>query len=239
MTAIKLVAISSALCITLSARAQGTFENLDFESANPISAGNPEVPSAVTFASALPGWSGSLGGAPATQALLNNYDLGAASIDIFGPGWNSTGPGIIDGNYTVYLQAGAGPGGDGSYNASLYQNGTIPVNAASLQFKAWSQYTPAYFALSFAGNSLAYSILSSGTSPSGQSYYIYGANLASYAGQTGQLEFTAIDNNPPGNIEFDDISFSTQSVPEPSPFLLTGFGGTLFALHRRFAPKRK
>jgi len=68
--------------------------------------------------------------------------------------------------------------------------------------------------------------------------YVYGVNIAQYAGQTGQLEFTALDNNPPGQIELDDINFSTQTVPEPSPLALTGVGTLAFALYRRFAPKR-
>jgi hypothetical protein len=65
---------------------------------------------------------------------------------------------------------------------------------------------------------------------------VYGANIAPYAGQTGQLEFTATFYNW---VELDDISFSTTAIPEPSPLALTGVGGLLFALYRRFAPKRQ
>ena len=37
----------------------------------------------------------------------------------------------------------------------------------------------------------------------------------------------------------DDISFSPTSViPEPEPLALMSIGGLLFALYRRFAPKR-
>jgi hypothetical protein len=41
------------------------------------------------------------------------------------------------------------------------------------------------------------------------------------------------------NWTLDDISFSTTSIPEASPLVLTGVGGLLFALYRRFAPKRQ
>jgi len=80
-------------------------------------------------------------------------------------------------------------------------------------------------------------MLSSGTAPSGQPYDVFGVNIAPYAGQTGQLQFTALDNNPPGNIELDDITFPTQPIPEPSPLALTGVGALLFALYRRLAAK--
>ena len=41
-----------------------------------------------------------------------------------------------------------------------------------------------------------------------------------------------------GNYSIDDITFSTHAVPEPTPLALTGVGALLFALYRRFAPKR-
>jgi len=220
---------------TLSAHAQGTFQNLNFEQANPVSAGDPDNPNAVTPASALPGWSGSIDGTPVTEVLFNDITIGAASIDILGPGWNFNNPGIIDGNYTVFLQTFISSEGE----VSLSQNGTVPANAESLQFSAWSQYSPANLSVSFAGNNLSLVALSAGTSASGQPYTVYGASLAPYAGQTGQLDFTAFAATQPGQIELDDISFSTQAVPEPSPFVLSGIGGLLFALYRRFAPKLK
>ena len=80
--------------------------------------------------------------------------------------------------------------------------------------------------------------ISSGESPSGQPYTVYGVNVTPYEGQSGQLEFTAFGGNAPSQIELDDISFSTQAVPEPNPLALTGVGALLFALYRRFAPKR-
>jgi hypothetical protein len=224
-----LVALFSA-----SVLAQGTFQNLDFESANPVSAGNPFDPSQITFASAFPGWSGSIGGNVPSTSELNNYSLGAAEINIFGPGWSGTQPGIIDGSYTAFLQAFF----PGQGNVSLYQNGTVPVNAESLQFSAWALTSTGGFSVSFAGNSLAPVLLSSEESASGQPFNVYAVNIAPYAGQTGQLEFTAFANTQTSQIELDDITFSTQTVPEPGTFVLTGIGGFLFALYRRFARKR-
>jgi hypothetical protein len=223
-----------SLFFVLSDFAQGTFENLNFEQANltPIPAGQfgGEVP----ISSALPGWSGSIGGVSATEVLQNNTTLGQASIDILGPSWNS-GPGIIDGNYSVYLQSGGTPGNSTTpANVSLWENGTIPANANSLEFSAWNQSpATAIFTVSFAGNSLSPVLLSSAQSPSGQPYNVYGVNLSSYAGQTGELEFTSVFNqNGSSWTELDDISFSTTAVPEPNSILLTGIGGLVFAWYR-------
>jgi hypothetical protein len=228
----------ATLLAAIPAQAQGTFQNLNFESANltPIPSGQDggEVP----ISSALPGWSGDIGDTPVTQVLQNNYTLGQAGIDIFGPNWNSADPGIIDGNYTVFLQAGQAPGGIATDNASLWQDGTIPANTESLVLKAWSFRPNAPFSVSFNGNVLSPFALSTGQSASGQNYTLYGYNIAAYAGQTGQLELTAPFGTTPSWVEFDDISFSTQTVPEPSPLALTGVGALLFALCRRFAPKR-
>ena len=230
----KLFALCSASFITvLSAHCQIAFQNLNFESAN---LSNPSGQfNDVPFPSALPGWHGSVGGVPLTQVWANIYTAGAANIDIFGPGLGSVypfqriDPGIIDGSYTVFLQA----FDTGQGNVSLWQNGTIPGNAASLQFSAWQMPTANQaFSVSFAGNSLSPVALSYGQSPSGQPYTVYGVNIAPYAGDTGQLEFTALAGNGESGIEFDDITFSQNAVPEPSTLALIVMGGAALAARR-------
>jgi hypothetical protein len=212
--------------VAVSAQAQSTFQNLNFESAN---LSNPsgqfnEIP----IANALPGWSGSIGGVPVTQVWANDYSLGQASIDIFGPTWNAINPGIIDGNYTVFLQSGGSPVTEGLLvNTSLWQSGTIPADAQSLQFKAWSFQSGGSLSVSFAGNSLSPVVLSSGESPSGQPYNVYGADITPYAGQTGQIDFTSIIQGL-NWMELDDITFSTTAVPEPSTLALIVTGGMAF-----------
>jgi hypothetical protein len=138
----------------------------------------------------------------------------------------------------VGLQAGLANNGSGPQlvGASLSQDGTIPANTESLEFDAENFEGTTPLSVSFAGDNLTLFVLSFAVSPSGQPYNVYGANIAPYAGQTGQLEFTATFDNW---IELDDISFSTTSIPEASPLALTGIGGLLFALYRRFAPKRQ
>ena len=156
------------------ANAQGTFQNLNFESAN-LSPETPgPFPNYVPIGSALPDWTGYIGTVQQTQVEYNATTLGTASIDILGPDWtgslaaSESGYGIIDGNYTVVIQSGEYEPQQFGWNTSIVQNGTIPRNAQSLQFEASADT----FALSvsFAGNNLTLSAVSSGQAPSGQFY---------------------------------------------------------------------
>ena len=211
----------------LTALAQGSFQNLDFESAN---LSNPSgMYNEVPIANALPGWNGSIGGVPVSHVWADGDSAGTATIDVLGPGWNTVNPGIIDGNYTVYLQA----FNTGQGNVSLWQTGTIPANAESLQFSAW-QFPSANqaFSVSFAGNSLSPVLLSSGQNPSGQTYDVYGVNIAPYAGQTGQIEFTSLAGNGEAGLELDDITFSQNAIPEPGTLALFVMGGLAFGVRR-------
>jgi len=223
--------MSGVLLTTVSARSQSSFENLNFESANPVPIVGGEYPDEVTPGSALPRWSGSIGGVPVTAVIQNGYSLGAASIDIFGPGYNDVDPGIIDGNYTVLLQAGGSSPLTEGGNASLSQNGTIPANAMSLEFEAWSMIPNATLSVSFAGNSLSPVGLSSGVSPSGQGYELYGVDISAFAGQSGQLQFTDVYSSQGLNgIELDDINFSPNTIPEPGTLALLVVGGLTFGV---------
>ncbi len=221
----------------VSAQAQGTFQNLNFESANVPPSGPELYGTFVPIASALPDWTAYLGGNQLTQVGYNSPTIGTATISLFGPTWNSSDPalpgiGIIDGNYSVVLQSGGVPNGQGGENASIEQNGTVPSAAESLEFKA---IAVGPFSVSFAGIALDPIALSTGPGPGGVPYTLYGASISAWAGQTGELEFTAdLDPNEP-YLVLDDIAFSTQVVPEPSPLALTGIGALVFALYRRFA----
>ena len=178
----------------------------------------------------MPGWTGFLGSVQQTQVLQNNYDLGSATINILGPSWSVPYPGIIDGNYTVMLQAGAGP--DGLVDASIAQNGTVPALAQSLQFNIAEVLGGVGFSVSFAGNSLSPVLLSTAVAPGGQSYNVYGVDISPYAGQTGQLEFTSIANGRDSSLLLDDITFSATAVPEPGTLALMLMGGMALAARR-------
>jgi hypothetical protein len=213
-------------------QAQGTFQNLDFESANlsPIPAGQygGEVPISL----ALPGWTGYLGTTQVTQVLQNDLTLGDASIDIFGP--YSPAGAILQGQYTVILQPGVEPGSGPlgpQVSASISQTGSVPADALSLEFEAQIDMP---FSISLGAQDLSLSVL--GTGPN---YTLYGAGIpASDAGQDETLTISALaaDNN--GGDSFDAFVFSPAAVPEPSPMILAGVGSFLFVLQRRFAVNR-
>jgi hypothetical protein len=218
----------------LSAQAQGTFQNLDFEEADivPI-VGNPLYPYAVTVANALPGWTVDYGAVQQTQILYNNPSLGTTAVTLFASGYPGPVASIIDGNFSVALQSGLLNGMPAP--ASISQTGQIPSGTQSLLFDSvsggFSSEQPPEVLI---GNDLLTLFpVGSGQGVS-TSYTIYGANISAWAGQSEQLTFSA----PAGAFIIDDISFSpTAVIPEPSPLALTGIAGLLFALYRRFAPK--
>jgi hypothetical protein len=226
--------------VVFSGLTQTNFQNLNFESANLASTPRP-YPNLVPIASALHGWNAYVGAVQQTQVQQDAYGTGGASVDVFGPSYSAAGPtfsggfqpGVIDGKYSVLLQAGLLNDGITPENVSIEQAGTVPQGAESLQFKAWqTAQTP--FTVAFDGNTLSPVVLGSGAN-----YTLYGVNIAPYAGQTGPLEFTS-DFVTPGApwLGLDDISFSTSSVPEPSPAVLASIGGLLFALLQRIVRRR-
>jgi hypothetical protein len=225
-TAESIAAFSAILLAALSAQAQ-SFQNLDFEEANPVVIqGNAYYPYAVTPASALPGWTAYIGSTTVSFVLLNDVSLEAASIDLLSAD-DPNGPDAIDGNYSAYLQPGTSLQGTGSYTASIVQTGLIPANAESLTFAAWQPMYATPFTVSFAGFTLTPVVLSTAVDPSGLTYDVYGVNIAPYAGETGQLEFTVYPNNY-NSLLLDDIQFSSAALsPEPSPVALSAVGGLL------------
>jgi hypothetical protein len=234
----KLIAKSAIILLAaLSAQAQGTFQDLNFEQANPVAVGNPYPAYYVTAASALPGWTVYIGTVQQTDVLQNFSTTGAVAVEIFGPNLPATSsqPGSLDGNYSAFLEGGFGNPSGTLYSASIAQTGMVPVGSQSMQFEVW-QSLPYNSAVSFNGNNLTPVVL--GTTAT---YTIYGVDMAPYAGQTGQLEFTSTAPIGPGLTQFgvDDIAFSTNSVvPEPNILVLSAIGGLLFGVRKWFARRR-
>src|SRR5258705_6340372 len=102
-----LLAISTLAILLCPASGQGTFQNLDFESATLIPIpGDPY--GSVQFAPAFPGWTGYIGTNQQGAALYNKVYLDSSGISIIDQGWSHllTSGGVIDGNFTAVLQAG-------------------------------------------------------------------------------------------------------------------------------------
>lgn len=189
--------------------AQG-FANLDFEQANLSSYGEGSVPAS----DAIPGWTAYLGGVVMTNVY---YDTGFAEIGVNVQG-ATNGFLPIQGNYSITLI------GSRSNPASIGQTGTIPMTAQSLIF--YGSFLYQSDTVSFNGQALS-------VVPLSYSYNIFGVDISSLAGQTGQLLFT--DTALPfatGDI-IDNIQFSSTPVPEPSPSWLLLIGSGIFFYVRR------
>jgi hypothetical protein len=200
-----------------SSLAQG-FINLNFESANVPGVPNGQTGADVPISQGLPGWSAFYGGNPTTSVWHNNQTLGGAEIGILGPAWDSSQ--ILQGSYSVILQQ--------SFvgqptSAAIAQTGLIPSTARSLTF--FSSPT-SLFQVTFAGQVIPLTQIGSGPN-----YIIEGGDVSQFAGQTGELRFTA------GTGTLDNIQFSPIAIPEPTGTTLFGIGALLFG--SRMAPSKK
>jgi hypothetical protein len=225
MTPMKIldVFISQAAGVAISASvwAQGTFQNLNFEQANPVVVS----PFIVTSASAIPDWTAEIGGAQQADIKENFFSTGDPEVVLIAPG----GPTLaLQGSYSVMLTGSFEP-------ASITQTGVIPAGSQSLFFDA--QAAPENGSLAVQVGTQTVSFIAVATEPN---YTVYGANISAWAGQTEPLTFTALQiTTAINNWTIDDISFSPGAIPEPNPLVLTGIAGLLFALYRRIASPRR
>jgi len=198
------------LAVVQGGHAQG-FVNLDFEDTAITPAYPPGTVNFYAQSVAMPGWTPSLGIIP-----NDGVSTGGAMVSL--QDTNALNYAAIQGTFSVLLQ---GSSLAAATTASIEQTGTIPNTAQSLTFYARLGGT---VLVSFNGQNLYISAIGSGAN-----YTIYGANIASYAGQTGQLLFTAPVQNA---ALLDNIQFSSSSVPEPSELVLAMLGALLFSFRR-------
>lgn len=189
---------------------QGTFQNLDFESARVVfTSTNFDESKNIATTNALPGWSVFLG---TNQLFEIPYNASGASyhpISLYG-----TNAAVLAGYFDV---------GMGS-PAAISQTGLIPNGSETLLFDAYSSL----FLVSLGGQTLSYAAISNALNSYGNSYTIYGADISAFAGQTETLTFS-------GYGIVDNIQFSPEAVPEPSAisFFCLGSGVLLYLRHRR------
>jgi hypothetical protein len=199
--------------------AQGTFQNLDFESPNAAGLTNGFV----AFSDAFPGWTGWTAGT--NQASLAGYNFvsgGLALATLIIPGSQGAELGVIGGNYSATMLAGQFPPLVGVVSMAIAQTGDVSPSARSLRFSARGDVQ--YLAVSFNGASVPFSQV--GTGPN---YSVYAGDISSFAGTSGELRFTE-QAVPTGSVlYFDDIFFSTTPVPEPGALALIGAGALLAA----------
>jgi hypothetical protein len=222
------------LCAGLSARAQGNFQNLGFESATIVPLGTE----AVYFAQAFPGWTGSIEGVQQSSAWYDSLTMSSAGFSIidsnyvnisFEPG------GVIQGNFTAVVMSGLS-GVEQPSAATLSQTGLVPAGMESLLFKALFENfgTLASFDVTLGGQTLSLVPVASGAN-----YTLYGADISAWAGQTAELDFTAFPDTQhelAAYLYLDSIQSSDLPIPEPGVFGLSVLGALLLgwrALGRR------
>jgi hypothetical protein len=222
------------LAICQNGWAQG-FVNLDFENAHFIVDPSGNLPPNSVYASnAIPGWTAYVGGVPQTDIFSNLPSAGSAWVSLLGT--NPPSPGIFSmepafqGRWSIFLQGFSGNTngftGGAPVVASIGQTGQIPASAESLLF--WGNLSLSYgniFDVSFNGQDLSLVTISNALN-----YTVYGADVSRFAGQTGQLLFSAGNNT---YAELDNIQFSSVSITEPSAFALAALGA-LFVGFRRW-----
>ena len=224
--------------LAVAAYGQGNFQNLDFEA--------PTLPLVhvgggfdfVAVAGAVPGWTLFLGTNQVGRVLFNNFFLGTATVGLMGPGLTNSfpiWPRIIDGSYTIVLQAGTdiseGPVNPPLVDAGMTQSGLVPVSASSIQLKAYTLGgANAQFVVSL--NGFPIDMLPLEVTPN---YTLYGGDISIFAGSTAELRIAAltIPAFAFSAFAFDSIAF----VPEPSVFALLGLGA-LFIGWRLFHKSR-
>jgi hypothetical protein len=203
-----------------SSLGNGSFQDLDFESGIALAypSGQPTTaPGEIYAAQALPGWSAYVNGVAQSWIEYNTSTVDVPQIVVVG----STGV------QYVFLQGGIirfpTPG-----VVSIEQTGSIPVGANSLMFGS------AQLALNSVGVSLAIngqSIPLNFVRNSGSQALFIG-DISQFAGKTATISFASAGAT--GDY-VDNITFSSQVVPESSIVTLIGFGGAvlIWKLRRR------
>lgn len=237
----KLISVIFTAVLITSAESCFTqgFVNLNFESASLVPAGGYYV----QFNQAFPGWTGTCGGVQQTLALYNEVYLDTAGIAIIDHNWTNSAAYInnfgyppldtlIQGNYTAILMSGLGPPTGQPADTSLSQTGLVPAGTQSLLFRAYPGFdSSGVFTVTLGGQDLSLTVISNALN-----YTLYGADISAWAGQTAQLSFNVLGENPHQNDEYlylDSIQFSTQSIPEPSVFALAALGALFLGLRRQ------
>ena len=214
------------VCTAAPVRAQGSFQNLGFESA--VAAG--AAGTFVDFSQAFPGWTGYIGAVQTSGAVYDATPISTAQFSIIDRNFSipaGTPGGVIQGDFTAVVISGVS-GVNQTFDSTLEQTSLVPVAAESLQFRAFFNSnggSGSYFSVTLGGQPLSLAPLEQSAN-----YTLYAADIHSWAGQVADLAFTSHTNLQwyiPASLYLDSIQFSTQSVPEPAVFALSALGALL------------
>jgi len=224
--------------LILSCCAQGTFQNLDFESANLPVLASGQFGGFVPVSDALPGWRVFYGAnvTPESTVAYNGITISTRNASILGPNYipQSLGETIIEGQFMPFLQAGVARD---LPDVTIEQTGLVPVSAQSLQFKVGLNNQigigrDTNFLVSLNGQTL--SLVALGATAT---YASYGVDVTSFAGQVSDLRFTSYSTvaRPFNFVAVDSFQFLPMAVPEPRTWALLALGSALiwYAASRR------
>jgi hypothetical protein len=228
---IQVATLLALFVLCQNGHAQG-FANLDFESANPT--GYPRNSSNVPISAALPGWTAfsiqpSSGTSPSSQIWYDAISLGGAIISVndanTGFGFAGFGFAPLQGSFSAFLF-----GGLFQQSVAISQTGLVPGTANSIQMEIGNYGGIGAFTVAVNGQNI--SMIPLANFPT---YTLFVGNISSYANQVSALTITAlaVQSGPgPNPVLLDNITFSSQSIPEPSEFALTALGALLLGFCR-------
>jgi hypothetical protein len=206
------------LAICQNGWAQG-FINLNFENA----AITPVVPNYIYASNSISGWTAYLNGISQDGIFFDAVSADGAIVCLEDTNASRLGHTPLQGTYSVLLEGASDVFGNNPTAASIGQTGRIPNTAESLTFYLGDLY--GNFQVSFNGLPLSFTAISNTLN-----YTIYGVDISSYAGQIGQLLFTAPLQT---DAMLDNIQFSSLPIPEPTAFALGMLGVFILGFHYR------
>jgi hypothetical protein len=208
-----------ALCALAAAQtlAQGTFGNLDFENATIVYDPSGPYRNSIYASNAIPCWTAYLGGVARRDVTYNSRTLDAADVSLHGVASSAWHP--IQGNFSVLL-LGSSPAAPFA-SAAVGQTGQLPTNALSLVFLTSPEYL---LQVTFGGQPI--SLVQIGSTATN---ITLAGDISAFAGQTGELRFTAPAVTGYGMV--DDIRFSNEAIPEPSACALFVCGAVMVGVN--------
>jgi hypothetical protein len=201
------------------ALSQGTFGNLNFENATIVYDPSGPYPNSIYASNAIPCWTAYLGGVARRDVTYNSRTLDAADVSLHGVASSAWHP--IEGQYSILLL------GSSRYapfaSAAVGQTGKLPTNAMSLVFLSSTDFL--MLDVTFGGQPI--SLIQIGSTATN---ITLAGDISAFAGQTGELRFTAPALTGYGMV--DDIRFSNEAIPEPSACALFVCGAVMFGVNR-------
>lgn len=178
------------------------FQNLDFEAAmvptTPVGGQGGPVDPALAF----PGWTMGTDGTQARNVTgYNVLTLGSVAQILIGPEFpNRIAPTALGGSYSALLQFGPLPEAG---IPALIQTGVIPADARSINFLAPAPRNDARLTV----DGTAIPLVAIGDRLAG--------DVSAFAGEEVELTFSTNRYSGPW-LYFDDVQFSSATIPEPS-----------------------